>query len=313
MTNRIREVPAICEHEAEQPMNEGTTPANPGNSGAEPALWLDCCRRVVARQKTLFKTHPDIASRSVYDGVGAGGDNTLEIDRAAEDIIFDELDRLHAEGINMRAIAEERGEIAFGDIEGAPLVVIDPIDGSMNARRTVPSHAFCLAVARSDSIADVTFGYVYDFGADEEFWAAEGEGAWLDDTRLVCDPDVNRFEIVAIEAANPTRLIPMLGKLEGHASRLRVIGSIAISLCYVAAGRFDAMLTARPCRSVDAAAAQLVVREAGGVIEIPDRLLTEAELGLHVRYHMTAAVSDSLMPPLREAQIAAGPGSAPAP
>jgi len=283
-------------------MSDATTPANPDNTGSGPALWLDMCRRVVARQLRIFGSHPDIKSRSAYNGVGAGGDNSLVIDQSAEDVVFDELEKLHASGLRMRAIAEERGEVGFGNTDGAPLVVIDPIDGSMNARRTIPSHAFSLAVASSDSLADVTFGYVYDFGAGDEFWAAAGEGAWLNDNRINCDSTIDRFEVVAIEAANPTRLVPMLGELEGKASRLRVVGSIAISLCYVAANRFDAMLTARPCRSVDAAAGQLVVREAGGIIEIPDRSLLDATLGLDVRYHMTAAVNEHLMPSLRSAQ-----------
>ena len=50
------------------------------------------------------------------------------------------------------------------------------------------------------------------------------------------------------------------------AHRLRAIGTIAAALCQVAAGRFDGMLTLKGCRAVDAAAAQLIVREAGGLV-----------------------------------------------
>ena len=44
--------------------------------------------------------------------------------------------------------------------------MIDPIDGSLNARRTIPLHSVSIAVAEGDSMADVTFGYVYEFGAE---------------------------------------------------------------------------------------------------------------------------------------------------
>ena len=65
--------------------------------------------------------------------------------------------------------------------DGGPArVVIDPIDGSLNARRMLPSHSLSIAVASGDSMADVEFGYVFDFGADEEFAASRGEGATLD-------------------------------------------------------------------------------------------------------------------------------------
>ena len=60
--------------------------------------------------------------------------------------------------------------------------------------------------------------------------------------------------------------------LAGHAYRIRGPGSIAVSACYVAAGRFDGMFSTRDCRSVDAAAAQLVVREAGGVLSFGGEL-----------------------------------------
>ena len=60
--------------------------------------------------------------------------------------------------------------------------------------------------------------------------------------------------------------MPWLAALEGKAYRIRAVGSIAISLCYVAGGRFDGMLTGRACRSVDAAAGQLIAREAGAEV-----------------------------------------------
>ena len=114
--------------------------------------------------------------RTHYEGVGEGGDHTLVIDRQCEDEVFAELEKLGAEGASFVAVSEERGEVVFGD-GGAARVVIDPIDGSLNARRTIPSHSLSIAVAAGDSMADVRFGFVHDFGADDEFIATLGEGA----------------------------------------------------------------------------------------------------------------------------------------
>jgi myo-inositol-1(or 4)-monophosphatase len=72
-----------------------------------------------------------------------------------------------------------------------------------------------------------------------------------------------------------------------------VIGSIAITAAYVAAGRLDGMLSLRPCRSVDAAAAQLIVREAGGAVAFGELALGEADLGLDARYPIAAAAGDA--------------------
>lgn len=251
------------------------------------ADWLAICRRVVAAQQRLFDATPGSAERTVYEGVGEGGDRTLVIDRQCEDEIFAELERLAAEGTSFVAISEERGVVEFGD-GGEARVVIDPIDGSLNARRTLPSHSFSLALASGPSMADVEFGYVYDFGAGEEFAARRGAGATLDGEPIRCGPDGERLEVLGVESAQPGAL-EALDRLDDRVFRLRVVGSIAISACYVAAGRFDGMLSLRSCRSVDIAAAQLIAREAGGVVAFGELPLEQVGLGLAERYPIAAA------------------------
>ena len=67
-----------------------------------------------------------------------------------------------------------------------------------------------------------------------------------------------------VESADPRWVVQSADALEETAHRIRAIGAIAVSLCQVAAARFDAMASLKRCRAVDAAAAQLIVREAGG-------------------------------------------------
>ena len=75
---------------------------------------------------------------------------------------------------------------------------------------------------------------------------------------------MGRLEIVGIESADPRWVAESIDDLLGQAHRLRALGSIAVSLCQVAAARMDAMLSLKRCRAFDAAAGQLIVREAGG-------------------------------------------------
>jgi myo-inositol-1(or 4)-monophosphatase len=269
--------------------------------------WLGACRRMVEGHTELFAAERTIAGRTVYDGTGEGGDHTLVIDRQAEEIVFRELEELHRAGHDFTAISEERGEVVFGDGAAPDRIVIDPIDGSLNARRTIPAHSLCLAVASGPAMADVEFGYVYDFGANEEFSARRGDGARIGDEPLRAVGPGRGLEVVGIEAAKPERIIPMLGELEGKAFRIRVVGSIAITVCWVAGGRLDGMLTARPCRSVDAAAAQLIAREAGAIVEFPGHEPDEASLDLDARYHVTAALDAEMLAALRPAQRQAAP------
>lgn len=255
------------------------------------ADWLGICRRVVAAQRTIFDEVRGSEARTVYEGVGEGGDRTLVIDRRCEDAVFAELQALARQGASFLAISEERGEVTFGS-GGPARVVIDPIDGSLNARRTLPSHSLSIAVASGDSMAAVEFGYVFDFGAGEEFSARRGEGAWLGDEPIRVAADSDKLELLGLEAAEPSRALAALGALADRVYRLRVVGSIAITAAYVAAGRLDAMLSLRPCRSVDAAAAQLIVREAGGRVAFGDLAPEEARLGLAARYPIAAAAGE---------------------
>jgi myo-inositol-1(or 4)-monophosphatase len=276
-------------------------PQREGAVSPTPERWLHAFRRSVEAQRRIFEEHRGIAARTRYEGVGEGGDRTLVIDRLCEDAIFDELERLHAEGAEFRAIAEERGEVSFGP-EDAPLrVVIDPIDGSLNARRTIPCHSFSIAVIDGDSMDDAVIGFNHEFGADEEFAAVRGAGATLDGETISVEPG-DGLEVVAMEATRPERMLAALEALDGRAYRIRTTGSIAVSLCYVAAGRFDAMLSTRHCRSVDAAAGQLIVREAGAALGFGGLPVSETPLDLDSRYHVLAARTEADLEVIREAQ-----------
>jgi myo-inositol-1(or 4)-monophosphatase len=262
------------------------------------ADWRGICRRVAAEQRRIFDSTPGIEGRTEYEGVGEGGDHALAIDRRCEDVVFAELEKLAGDGGSFVAISEERGEVAFGG-GGEVRVVIDPIDGSLNARRTIPSHSLSIAVASGPTMADVEFGLVHDFGADEEFAAVRGDGATLGDEPIAVGADGERLEVLGVESAEPGWAQPALAALEGRVFRLRVVGSIAIAAAYVAAGRFDAMLSLRPCRSVDIAAAQLIAREAGGRVAFGELGPAEADLGLDARYPVAVAAGERSLATVR--------------
>ena len=233
--------------------------------------WLGACRRSAEAIRLMLADKPTIAERVIETGTrGEGGDNTLEIDQMAEDVVFAELQKLHDAGARFTAVSEEAGIVDFGDPD--LLVVIDPIDGSTNAKRGLPHFALSIAVSEGPTMADVVFGFVQDFGPDEEWVATRGEGAMLDGRPLDVAIEERRtgdgkLEVLGIESADPRWVVQSAEALAESAHRLRAIGAIAVSLCQVAAGRFDAMASLKRCRAVDAAAAQLIVREAGGRVE----------------------------------------------
>ena len=237
------------------------------------ADWLGASRRAAEALHDILVERPTTAERVPEVGTrGEGGDRTLVIDAAAEDAVFNQLAGLHDQGLRFTAVSEERGTVDFGGTD--TLVVIDPLDGSVNAKRGLPHHSISIAVADGGTMEDVFFGYVHDFGPGEEWVARRGQGAWLDGRRLSTaagerrGPD-GKLELLGIESADPRWVRDAADALAERAYRLRALGTIASTLCQVAAARLDGMVTLRGCRSVDAAAGQLIVREAGGHVAFP--------------------------------------------
>ena len=238
-----------------------------GTSEALAADWLGACRRATDGLRDILTTYPTTHERLEETGErGGGGDRTLVIDEKAEDGVFEELERLHDAGARFRAVSEERGEVDFGSDE--VVVVIDPIDGSLNAKRGLPHVGISIAVADGPTMKDVLFGFVADLGTGSEWVARRGEGVLFDGERVVAPPERRnehgKLEIVALESSDPSWIGPAMGGLQEHVHRVRAFGSVAISLGQVALTRVDGMVTLWRTRAVDCAAGQLLVRESGG-------------------------------------------------
>ena len=205
---------------------------------------------------------PARSDREPVVGAGMGGDDTTAIDAAAERAILARF----ADTDDVTIVSEEVG-IKGG---GSTFVVIDPIDGSLNAKRGIPFFAISIAVASGPTMGDVHFGFVHDFGTGEEWSATRGEGARLNGELLQSAPPKEEIEILSFEATRTASVAEKAAAVVGLAYRLRIMGSLALSLCHLSAGRVDAVCSLKPARAVDIAAAQLLVRERGLAIDLPD-------------------------------------------
>ena len=246
--------------------------------------WLEICRACVADVRGVLEDLPTRAEREPVVGAGLGGDETTAIDQAAEDAI---VARLRAVEEPLTIVSEEVGRLG----DGPTVVVVDPIDGSLNAKRGIPFFAVSIAVANGETMGDVHFGYVYDFGTGEEWVARRGGGATLNGVSLGAVRPKDEIEILAFEATRTDLIARDVSKVDGLAYRLRIMGSLALSLCQLASGRIDAVCSLKGARSVDIAAAQLLVREAGYPITLFDdaRPFEAAALDLEGRSRVAAA------------------------
>ncbi len=237
--------------------------------------------------RSVLADLPRRSDREPIVGAGMGGDDTTAIDAAAERVVlahFEDLD-----GVTI--VSEEIG--ILGD--GPTRVVVDPIDGSLNAKRGIGFFSLSIAVASGGTMGDVDFAFVHDFGTEEEWTATRGEGACLNGLALEAEAPKERIEILAFEATRTSLVAEKAGAVVDLAHRLRIMGSLALSLCHLAAGRVDAVCSLKPARAVDIAAAQLLVRERGLAIELPDAPpFAKAPLDVEGRSRVVAAGTPEL-------------------
>ena len=264
--------------------------------------WLELARSSVQDIRGVLRDLPTRVEREPVLRAGEGGDDTTAIDAAAEAAIVARLEAL-TEGFTL--VSEELGERSFGT--GGPWrVVVDPIDGSVNAKRGIPFFSLSIAVADGATMGDVRFAYVYDFGSGEEWTAERGGGARLDGEPLGGVRPKDPVEILAFEGTTSVAIAANVAAVLPLANRLRVMGSLALSLCYLAAGRIDAVCSLKEARAVDIAAAQLLVREQGLAIELPQTPpFIAAPLDLGHRSRVVAAATSE-----RCAELAAALGPA---
>ena len=224
--------------------------------------WLAVCREAVADVHGVLEQLPTRAEREPVVGDGEGGDETTAVDAAAERVILDRLQ--HIDGTTI--VSEEVGTLGDGPLR----IVVDPIDGSLNAKRGIPFFSVSIAVAEGETMDDVRFAYVYDFGSGEEWVAEQGKGARLNGVELDGTRPKEEIEILSFEATLTRSVAEKAASVVGLAYRLRIMGSLALSLCHLAAGRVDAVCSLKAARAVDIAAAQLLVRERGLAIDLPE-------------------------------------------
>jgi myo-inositol-1(or 4)-monophosphatase len=162
-------------------------------------------------------------------------------------------------------LSEETGEVKM---DSPYKWIIDPIDGTVNFANRIP--ICCVSIAVEEE-GEIIMGAVYNPLMNEFFFAQKGFGATLNDKKIrVSDkPDVatsclvTGFPYTYLDSANGP--LEVFEKFVRHGIAVRRLGSAAIDLCWVAAGRFDGFYEHK-LNAWDSAAGFIIVEEAGGKV-----------------------------------------------
>lgn len=222
-------------------------------------------------------------------GKGASGDMTYPIDKRAEDIIFEEIEKMNG---SFTIISEEYG---IKDINGGgPKLLIDPIDGSKNALTGLPLFSTSIALVEGETLEHTTIGYVINLVNGDEFWAVKGKGSFFNERAIKTQGD-EEFRVIAYEAQTPKVDIPNILPLLLLFRRARCLGSIALDMALLAKGTLSMFITPTRSRSFDFASGYLLAKEAGGIItDINGNKIDDTPAGLERTSNLLASGNEKL-------------------
>jgi len=228
-------------------------------------FWRDISYKII--QEVEKSISPLVGSKKAGKVVkmGADGTPTKLIDEIAEEKVIEVLENT---GKAVKLISEEIGELKIGNGSSEAIFIVDPLDGTANAIKNIPAYGISIAIATpTDSIIDdIKMGFVKNIATGDLYEAFKGHGSYINGKSSI--PSKQK-EITLSSIGTYIRGVKMekMDKICNTVKRIRLLGSIAIELSYVADGTYDAFLDIRGnIRIIDMAAAKLIIEEAGGII-----------------------------------------------
>ncbi|RMG90403.1 MAG: inositol monophosphatase [Chloroflexi bacterium] len=205
-------------------------------------------------------------------------DIVTDADVAAQKLITDNISRHFPD----HGFLTEESDIALAK-NGRIIWIIDPVDGTTNYSRQQPNYCVSIAAAlplsspppASDTITfDLLVGIIYDPVRDELFYATKGGGSYLNGKPISVSPlEELAYAVIAIDLSRNRQTrrstLELLPRFADEVMTTRIVGTAALTMAWVAAGRADAYMNFN-LKPWDIAAAEIIVREAGGTLTTID-------------------------------------------
>lgn len=260
-------------------------------------FWLDLCPQIAEKVENaidLAREDPNVTS---ITKIGADGTPTHKIDEYAENAA---IDVLKSTGKSLIVISEEIGTVKLGDNQAESVLIMDPLDGTTNAMKNLPCYGISIAIAPIEkgktlediTLADIEVAFVKNFPTGDTYVAVKNKFA---------SKNSNTIHVSEVEEAKKATLSTYLyrskcdmNNIYSHVRRMRIMGAIAIEMCFVAEGIYDVFLDTQAVRVLDIAASQLIIKEAGGYITDINSNVLSSQIDLLEKTTIVATTNQKL-------------------
>jgi myo-inositol-1(or 4)-monophosphatase len=174
-------------------------------------------------------------------------------------------------------------------------VLLDPVDGSLNAKQGLPLFGMMLALLDGPAVQDTVAGCVVNLVTGESWTAIRKQGAFRSGKpfRALPSGHDDRIQILGLEMS--ARSLAAARPLLERSNKIRILGSMALGIVHTATGGFDAFCAPAPMRVFDMAASLLILAEAGGVAtDIHGKPLGSLACSLETRTSLLCAPNQKL-------------------
>lgn len=226
-------------------------------------------------------------------GRGAGGDISRKIDIVAEKTVLDYLKKINFECI---VLGEECGRVELSK-NSKGFVIMDAIDGSANAVRGVPFFCCSLAFATEDRLSSITDAVITNLSNGDLYWATEGKGTYLNETKIHVQEKNPVYRIVGINTSGASaELMKKLQPVFEQHNHTRHFGANALEMAFFAQGLMDIFIDLRDkIRIQDVAAGCFLIKEAGGLVLDAKLNPLDSDLSYQTRLSFVAAANQEIL------------------
>jgi len=240
---------------------------------------MDVLSKIADAVEEAVKKIPDSKCKGECIGIGADGTSTSQIDKIAENVVLDYLER---HNIPLNVLSEEIGYVDNG---GEETLILDPVDGTSNAVAGIPLYTISMAIG-TRSLSDVHTAYIRNIATGDVITAEKGKGAYKNGSKI-CVRKADMADLFMMIYMGNSATPESFG-LAKRVSSSRSLGCASLEMVLVAEGVADGFMMhvekyTRGIRVVDIAASTLILREAGG--EVYDLDGNALDMGLDIGCH----------------------------